>query len=243
MRPSGPLLSFFSETETEPSSITSVADDIQRRITEMNRGTQKYRQKISQMRNRISTRHQSLSGILASLGFPQSRPSVPSLTRAISELEARIASGTKELTAILGSEAFTSACALESKIHLSQEESDKLNEAIREAEEDMAAALHDLEAAKGRLASTLGKSTIRDTKAGIATLTQNFGEQHKRTLNATDMLVESDDEINARIQSLEGTLYAERMSASRAHELEQESAVTLREVASDAGQRIRAALS
>jgi predicted nucleic acid-binding Zn-ribbon protein len=242
MRISGRSLSFFSETETEPSSIASVAEDIQRRIRMMDRETQKHRQKISQMRKRISVRQQSLSGILASLRFPPTRPSSSALGQAVSVLERRIASGAQDLSAILGSEAFASACSLNSDIEICDDESEKLKEAIREAEEDIAAALHDLGAAKGRLAA-LGHGEIRQIQARIATLIQQFGEQRRRVLSATDMLDESEEEISDRIQTLEGTFHAERMSAARALELEQESAATLRGIAAAAGERIRAALA
>jgi septal ring factor EnvC (AmiA/AmiB activator) len=131
---------------------------------------------------------------------------------------------------------------LNSDIQHCEDESEKLKEDTREAGEDVAAMLHDLEAAKARL-TALGPNDIRKMQTDIAALIQQFGEQHRRTHNATDLLIESDDEISARIQLLEGTLHAERMSAARALEIAQESAVTLRGVAATAGQRIRAALA
>jgi chromosome segregation ATPase len=242
MGASGRTLSFFSETETEPSSIASVSEDIQRRITMMNRNTQIYRQRISQMRQRISTRQTSLSEILRSLSLPPTRPSVAALTQAVSELETRIASRNKDLSAILGSEAFTSFCALTSDIQHCEEESEKPKEDTREAGEDVTAMLHDLDVAKARLPA-LGPSDLRQMQSEIAALIQQFGQQRRRTLNATDFIIESDEAINARIQQLESTLDAERMSGTRALEIAQESAVTLRAVAATAGQRIRAALA
>lgn len=222
----------------------SLADDIERRVVALQQETARYRQQISETRQRLSDRQQALSGILDSLGLAKrsrAPPSLAALTQAASALEARISASGLELSALLGSADFARASALESESLAPSAESERLTECLAEAAEYAALVGRDLKTARGRMATS--PADVREIQAESARLAQQLGELRTRALSRFDPLLEGEREIRARIQSLEGSLQLERLSASKALEIQQESARTLLGTASEAATRIRSVIT
>jgi hypothetical protein len=92
------------------------------------------------------------------------------------------------------------------------------------------------------MASFLGKSDIAHIEAEIAGLMHRINERHA-ALSEFSRMLDSHAQIRGQIETLEGTLQAERMSAARARDLQTGSSTTLLNAVAAATAPIRAALS
>jgi hypothetical protein len=244
--PPGRALTSISDADEDTASMLSVADDIERRITAIDHETARCRQQISGLRKRLSAREQAISGILDSLGLARrtrAPPSLAALAQIASTLDARITASRRELSALLASADFARAATLESDIIAPSAEADRLRECLTDASEYAALVGHDLETARARIAACLRMSDVPEVQAANAALAHQLGELRTRALGRVDPTLDGEREIRGRIQLLEGSLQLELLSASKALELQQESARTLMGTAADAATRIRDAIT
>jgi hypothetical protein len=220
-----------------------VAEEIDRRIAEMDLETKKTRQKISQMRHRIFVRQQALSHVIESVGLAKTQHvpiSIAALTQAVTVLKGRIESSQAELLEVLDSDEFCHAQELESDLVTGYEESQRLQQCLKDVMKYEADVTNDLEIARSKLAT---KIDFRPIQAEIEEMRHKLAEIEEIKHNAPDRPLPSEAEIRRRIESLEGTLGAETMAAKKALELQVESATTLTNTATAASQRIRAAIA
>lgn len=195
------------------------------------------------MRKRLSIRNQSLAKIVESANLSRGCvPSTSALRDAVASLQSQIAAHQAELAAIRASDEFNQAEELASDLLTAYEEIRRLEECTAEAAEYREHVASDIAIARARLSDEEQQRELPGLREETEAMRREIAEIHERRLAAL-VAREDDASIRSRIETLEGTLSAERMSSSRAVEAERESSVELLGIARAAAERLRAAMA
>ena len=233
-----------SEDDSYESGL-SVREEIRFRVSQMDEERRKTNQRIVKLRQKIESRRLGVAKIIESLGLVVNQrnappPSLAQLRSAVKSLEERKRACQRELDECIRSDAYCLGRELEADVIDGHCEYMRLHRCLSDAKQYEVVIGKDVDEAKRRLAEKeTDRSEIDEMTQAIERMQRALAECKDREELGEG---ESEETVANEISRLDSTLSAEKMSAATAMDNERESSRLLREVASAAEERLRAAM-